>query len=225
MTPVTLYHIPDWASSIIRLALEETGHPYRIKPMDWDAGDFDSPQFRAITPLGLIPAMETPDGAMFETVAILLWLNDRSGGLGPRAHEAGRARFLSWLAFVANSLHPTVMTLIHPDRVAGPEAATEAQRLALEQLNTQASHLETLIATHDPDWLSTRQTSALGYYLGILLRWTMYLPNDPGMRFSLRPFPRLMAVLAAHQATPAATRVAVADTLGPTPFTDPRPAA
>jgi glutathione S-transferase len=47
---LTLYHIPDWASTIIRLALEEIGQPYRVHPMDFDAGDFDAPAFRAINP-------------------------------------------------------------------------------------------------------------------------------------------------------------------------------
>jgi glutathione S-transferase len=223
VTPaLTLYHISDWGSSIIRLALEEIGAPHQIRLMDWDAGDLDSPWFREINPQGLIPAMDTPEGPMFETVAILLWLNERFGGLGPREGEADRHSFLTWLSFVSTTLQPTVHAVIHPERPGGPDAAPEVYRLALERLNTQAGWLETLITTRNPDWLSTRAVGAVGYQLGILFRWAMYMPEDPTMRFSLRPFPALRAVLAAHETSPAAQRVAKADALGPHPFTLPQ---
>ncbi len=219
---LTLYHIPDWGSSIIRLALEEIGQPYTIKAMDWDAGDFDAPWFRAMNPQGLIPVLDTPGGPIFETVAILLWLNETYGGLGPRAGERDRQAFLSWLSFVSTTLQPTVHAIIHPERVGGAEAAPEVQRLSLERLNTQAGWLETLITTQNPDWLSTRQTGAVGYQLGVILRWTMYLPKDPGMRFSLRPFPALRSVLAAHETTPASRRMTEEEGFGPHPFTAPK---
>jgi glutathione S-transferase len=217
---LVLYHVPDWASQIIRLALEELGLPYQIRPMDWDAGDFDAPGFRALNPFGLIPTLDTPDGPIFETAAILLWLNARHGGLAPAPTDPTRAAFLSWLMAVSNTVHPTVMALIHPDRPAGPEAAGEAGRLALERLTVQAGNLETLIATRAPLWLTPAQP-ALGHYLGILLRWAIYLPEDPAHRFSLTPFPALTAMLAAHEATPAARRLARIDSLGPHPYTAP----
>jgi glutathione S-transferase len=218
---LTLYHIPDWASSIIRLALEELGLAHRIHPLDFDAGDFDTPAFRAVNPVGRIPALDTPDGPMFETGAILLWLIDQHGQIGPRPGDPDRAAFLTWLLYTANTIHPTVMAMIHPDRAAGPEAAKETGRLALEDLTVQAAHLETLITTRAPHWLSVTGPSALPDYLGILLRWAIYLPEDKGLRFSLVPFPALTAVLAGQEQRPAARRVAEADGLGSHPFTAP----
>lgn len=220
----TLYHIPDWASSIIRLVLEEIGAPYRIAPLDWDAGDFDSPAFRAVNPLGLIPALDTPDGPIFETAAIILWLNARHGGLGPGPTDPDRAAFLSWLMFTSNTLHQTVINLIHPDRVAGEAVQDVVQACAFEQLHAATAHLEAMISVKDPDWLSPRQPGALGYYLGIVLRWAMYMPQDLGLRFSLGPYPALRAVLAAHEQFPAAHRVSDQDSLGDTPFTAPEAA-
>lgn len=220
---LTLHHIPDWASTIIRLALEELETPYALKMMDFDAGDFDAPAFRAVNPVGRIPALETPEGPMFETAAILLWLIDRHGRIGPGADARDRAGFLTWLIYTANTIHPTVMALIHPDRPAGPGAAPEAARLALEDLHRQAGHLEALIATRAPDWLSADGPSALPGYLGILLRWAIYLPEDPASRFDLSPYPALLSVLRAQEARPSARRTAALDGLGPTPFTNPRP--
>ena len=217
----TLYHIPDWGSSVIRLMLEEIGAPYDIAPLDWDAGDFDSPAFRAVNPFGLIPALDTPDGPIFETAAIILWLNARHGGLCPGPTDPTRGAFLSWLMFTSNSLHQTVLTLIHPERIAGEAVQDVVQPSALDRLHEQAGHIEAIILAKNPDWLSPRRPGALGYYLGIVLRWAMYLPEDARMRFSLAPYPALRAVLAAHEAFPAAMRVATLDALGPTPFTAP----
>lgn len=217
---LTLYHCPDWASQIIRLALEELGQPYQIRPMDWDAGDFDASDFRAIAPLGLIPAMTTPDGPIFETAAILLWLNARFGGLAPAPTSPDRAAFLSWLLFTSNTVHPTVMALIHPDRPGGPEAAASVAHHSLLRLNDQAAQLDRLIASAAPSWLTPAQP-ALGHYLGILFRWAAYLPEDPALRFSLAPFPALRTTLANHEDTAAARRLAVFDALGPTPYTAP----
>jgi glutathione S-transferase len=219
---LTLYHIPDWASSIIRLALEEIGQPYRIHLMDRDAGDLAAPWFRALNPQGLLPTMDTADGPMFETVAILLWLNDRFGGLFPPAGDPEAAAFLSWLSYVSNTLHPTVMDMVHPERLAGDAAAASMGPAALERMDTQCGLIEALITEQRPDWLSSERTGGLGHYLGMLIRWAICLPKDPGLRFSLRPFPALRAVLAAHEASPAGRKVATADALGPTPFTAPQ---
>jgi glutathione S-transferase len=220
----TLYHVPEWASSIIHLALEEIGAPYRLAVLDWDAGDFDSAAFRAVNPLGQIPALQTPDGPIFETAAIILWLNARHGGLGPAPTDPDRAAFLSWLMFVSNTLHPTVVSLIHPDRVAGEAVQDIVQAHALDHLHGETARLEAMILALDPDWLSPRKPGALGYYLGIILRWAMYMPEDQTRRFSLAPYPALRAVLDAHERFPAARRVAKADGLGDTPFTAPEAA-
>jgi glutathione S-transferase len=219
---LTLYHIPDWASTIIRLALEELDLPYALAALDFDAGDFAAPAFRAVNPVGRIPAMVTPEGPIFETAAILLWLIDQHGRIGPRAGEPDRVAFLSWLLFVANTLHPTVMDLIHPERAAGPDGVVEAGRLALEDLHGQAALLNDLIAAKSPAWLSDSGPSALPDYIGILIRWAIYLPEDPAHRLDLTQFPALHAVLAAQESRPTALRVAKADGLGPTPYTQPR---
>ncbi len=219
---LTLYHAPDFASSIIRLALEELALPYQIAAMNPEAGDLISPAYRAINPLGLIPAMTTPDGPMFETAAILLWLVDRTGSLGPGPSDPDRAAFLSWLFFTSNTLHTTMMQLIHPERPGGAAVAPAVAAQAFEALNVQAGQLEAMITSRAPAWLSPLEPGVMGHYIGIVLRWAIMLPEDPALRFSLRPFPALTAVLAAHEARPAALRVAAADGLGPTPFTNPR---
>jgi len=217
---LTLHHAPDFASTIVRLALEELELPHTIALADIESGALASPDYRRVNPVGLIPALETPDGPIFETAAILLWLTDRTGRLAPGPNDPDRGAFLSWLFFTSNALHTSALALFYPHRPAG-EANTDAARAAAhDQIIARLGLIEAMIAAHAPRWLSPDHPGVLGYYIGILVRWLILLPPPP-YGIDLAGFPNLRAVLAAHEARPAALRVALADGLGPTPFTNP----
>lgn len=217
---LTLHHAPDFASTIVRFALEELELPHTLSIVDIDGGALSSPEYRRVNPVGLIPALETDDGPMFETAAILLWLVDRTGRLGPGPTDPDRGAFLSWLFFTSNALHQAALAMFYPHRPAG-EANTDAARAAAqEQIVARLGMVEQMLAAQSPRWLSPDHPGVLGYYIGILVRWLILLPPPPyGIR--LDDFPQLKAVLSAHEARPAALRVAASDGLGPTPFTNP----
>jgi glutathione S-transferase len=218
---LTLHHAPDFASTIIRLALEELELPHTLAIVDIEGGALTSPEYRNVNPVGLIPALETEDGAMFETGAILLWLVDQTGRLGPGPKDPDRGPFLSWLFFTSNALHQAALAMFYPHRPAG-EANTDAARAAAhDQIIARLGLIESLITTQAPKWLSPEHAGVLGFYLGILVRWLIMLPPAP-YGIDLKDFPALRTVLAAHEARPAALRVADSDGLGPTPFTNPR---
>ena len=84
-----LYGVRDFANLAVHLALEATGAPYEAIFLDPD--DLKSPAHLARHPLGMVPMLETPDGPMIETAAILLWLADRHGGLAPAPDSPQRA--------------------------------------------------------------------------------------------------------------------------------------
>ncbi|MEY3532451.1 MAG: hypothetical protein RI979_475, partial [Pseudomonadota bacterium] len=62
-----LHYFPDTASLAPRMVLAELGVQHRCALIDREAGVLASPAYRALHPLGQIPALETPDGPMFET--------------------------------------------------------------------------------------------------------------------------------------------------------------
>jgi glutathione S-transferase len=173
-----------------------------------------------VNPVGLIPALETDDGPIFETAAILLWLVDKTGKLGPTTTDPDRGAFLSWLFFTSNALHQAALAMFYPHRPAG-EANTDAARAAAhDQIIARLGLIETLIATQDPRWLSPHHPSVLGYYIGVLVRWLNMLPPAP-YGIDLKQFPHLHRVLAAHESRPAAQRIAADEGLGAKPFTQP----
>ena len=218
--PLILHHLADHASTIIRFVLEEMALPYSLALKDVPRGDLASPAYRAISPAGLIPALETQGGPVFETAAILLWLTDGNATLSPQPQDPDRGAFLSWLIFTSNTLHTTALTIAYPHRPAGEAARDAALATAHGHLMNRLEMVDAMIAQQRPRWLSPDQPGVLGYYIGMLMRWLAMTPVPYGIE--AKAFPALHAVLAAHEARPAAMVVAAADGLGPTPFTNPR---
>ena len=214
-----LHTWPDTAALIVRLVLEELAVPYHAQTIDRPNGALDSQTYRALQPLGKIPVLETPDGPIFETAAILLYLSERHGKLAPAPNSAERAAFLKWFIFVTNEVHPTVMQIFYPERVAGPEAAPAVILTATARLRDDLTLLDQMVARERPAWLSPAQPSILGYFVATLVRWISTLEPGHPARWPASDFPALFAVFAALEKRPAALACARADNLGPTIFT------
>jgi len=60
-----------------RIALNIKRVGYEQRPVDLRAGAQRSGEFRALNPQGLVPALETPDGVLTQSSAILEWLEER----------------------------------------------------------------------------------------------------------------------------------------------------
>lgn len=208
-----LHSLPDTAALAVQLVLEELGQPYRIAALDRAAGQQDTPAYRALQPLGLIPALETPDGPMFETAAILLWLADRHGALAPAPADPTRAAFLKWFFFTAHAVHPTLLQIFYPERAAGPACAGAALTHAARRMTGYLALLETMAAADRPHWLAPGAASILGYYLGMLLHWLRDLPPDHPGHLATTDYPALHAVLAALETRDATRTVAQTQSL------------
>lgn len=216
-----LHYAPDNASLIVRLALEEMGLPYRTALVDRRVRAQDSAAYRRLNPAGLIPALETPEGTLFETGAILLWLAERHGALAPPPGDPARGDFLKWLFFTSNTLHAETRMLFYPDRYAGTEATVAA--FSDRTRARIARHLGLLddMAAARPGWCRPDEPSVLTFYLSALLRWLALYPEDTAGWLDLSAFPALRAIAAAMEARPAAARAALAEGLGHTIFTRP----
>ena len=205
-----LHHSPDSAATIVRLVLEELGLPHEVRAIDRAGGALNSPAYRAMNPLGQIPALETPQGPMFETAAILLFLADGSA-LAPTHNDPARGQFLKWLFFVSTNVHPTALALFYPERSAGAENVAAVVAHARARLTDLLAILEG-VAAERPAYLSDSQPTLLGYYIAIVLRW---IADD----FPAAQYPALHRVLSYLETRPAAQSVARAENLGPRPFT------
>lgn len=215
-----LQAVPDFASFVVHIVLEELGVPYRMNLLDLDAGDLDRPEHRAINPFGKIPALQTPDGPMFETAAILLWLADTHGALAPAPNAPERPEFLSWFFRNNYALHVGTMDLAHPYRPLGEASAAALSQVAFRNLHEELAAFEQL-AKRKPSWFSPEQPSILTYHLSMLLRWTAAFPFVPEHAIRSDAFPHLQAIARAMENRPAAIRAAAAEGITGTFFSNP----
>jgi maleylpyruvate isomerase len=90
-----------------RIALNVKGVEYTQAPVDLRAGVQKSGAFLALNPQGLVPALETPDGVLTQSSAILEWLEERypEPALLPRA-SGERATVRAMAMAVACDIHP-----------------------------------------------------------------------------------------------------------------------
>ena len=217
-----LHWVPDNASLVIRLALEEMGVPYDTQLVDRAAGVHKGAAYLTLNPAGLIPALETQDGPIFETGAILLWLADQHGKMAPPPGHPDRAAFLKYLFFTSNTLHVAARMRFYPDQYVGDD--TEAQ-------TTQRAHMKGVLRRH-LDLLNDaygKRDGGLGTYVSIVdtyvacvCRWIMLYPKDePKEWCQIALWPHLQAMASRLEACDC-TRAAISlEGLGPYPFTNP----
>lgn len=216
-----LHYAPDNASLIVRLALMELDQPHRAVLVDRRVRAQDGAAYRRLNPNGLIPALETPEGALFETGAILLWLSERHGALAPQPGDPARGDFLKWLFFVSNTLHADARLAFYADRHAGQGADVAAFLAATQDRIARQLALLDAMAADRPAWFSPDAPSVLTLYVSCLLRWLALYPAETLGWLDLARFPALHAVAAATERRPSARQAALIEGLGDTIFTAP----
>jgi glutathione S-transferase len=217
-----LHTMPDSAGTAVHLALLELGQPFLMTVIDRESDHRDQAAYRNLHPWGQVPALETPDGPIFETAAILLWLADRHGGaMAPAPDSPERGDFLKWLFFTSNNIHSTVMCLFYPERYTGLAEGNETfLRTNARRMEDALARLNQSVAKH-PSWCPPDRPSALGLYFSVILRWLGQTPPDYAGRVDLAPYPSLMSVARMLEGRPAAQNAAHAEGLGETIFSAP----
>lgn len=207
-----LHGIDDWGSQVIHMALNIIGAPFRYHGLDFDAGDLQRPEYLALNPFGRIPLLETPDGAIYETAAILTYLADRHPGLAPAPDEAGWADFLILYALTTNSLHPWIMFLVHPYRPAGEDCKVAVSQTMRGQLVDLLAHFDHA-AGQGHWWLGADRPSILSLYVAMLLRWMQCFAHIPADNIPLAPYANLLALARATEDHPAVRKTLTAEGL------------
>lgn len=216
-----LHYAPDNASVIVRIALLEMGVPFETVLVDRAQREQDSAEFRALNPNGLIPVLETDQGPLFETGAILLWLVDRFGKLGPAPNSPQRGEFLKWLFFLSNTVHSEMRQHFYAPVYVGTDP------VAIDALHTQRgvtlprhlTKLDTLIG--DKPYLLGDALSVLDIYLCCMMRWMALYPKDCTDWFNIHKTPGLLRLAKQTENRDSIAAAALAEGLGSTPLSNP----
>jgi maleylpyruvate isomerase len=99
-----------WRSSAayrVRIALNLKGVDYAQVNHDLRSGQQREPDYRAVAPHGLVPALDTGRGVLIESPAILEWIEETYPAVPLLPADAlGRAIVRSMAAMVACDIHP-----------------------------------------------------------------------------------------------------------------------
>lgn len=128
---LTLYFAPGSSSMAPHIALHEIDVPFDARPVSFKAKGTRAPEILALNPEGKVPILVIDGRPLTEVAAILFWLARRfpEAGLLPAGGIDAEAETISWMSFIASTLHPA--------RGAGGEAARKAFGLADARLGAR----------------------------------------------------------------------------------------
>ena len=169
---LTFYFAPGTSSMAPHIALHETGASFEGKPLSLAKKDTRSPAFLAINPAGKVPLLLVDGRALTEVAGILFYLARMfpAAGLLPQGDAEAEAQVVSWMSFIASTIHPA--------RRQGLEHAREVYAVADKRLGKN-------------DWAVGGRYSIADIHL-FRLYWRF--------RSSLEPEPGAFAKIDAHYA-------------------------
>jgi len=105
---LTLFFVPGSGSMAVHIALHEIGIPFDARPMSFARREQRGPEFLAINPEGKVPTLLIEGRPLTEVAAILFYLAKRfpDAELLPKDNLEADAHAISWMSFIASTLHP-----------------------------------------------------------------------------------------------------------------------
>jgi glutathione S-transferase len=128
---LTLYFTPGSSSMAPHIALHEIGAPFESRHISLADKENRAPDYLAINPEGKVPTLLIDGRPLTEVAGILFYLAKRflAAALLPERDIEAEAQAVSWMSFIAATLHPA--------RGLGLERATERFGIADQRLGDQ----------------------------------------------------------------------------------------
>lgn len=105
---LTLYFAPGASSMAPHIALREIGVPFEARPISFARKENRAPTYLALNPEGKVPTLLIDGRPLTEVAAILFYLARRfpEAGLLPLNNSEAEAQVISWMSFIAATIHP-----------------------------------------------------------------------------------------------------------------------
>ena len=165
MQKLTLYTNPHSRGTNVRWMLEECGADYDTVGVRFGA-EMKAPAYRAINPMGKVPALTHGDTVLTETAAILTWLAERypEKALIPAAGSDARGEYYRWLCFALHLEYAAV------DRMRAIENSAEL-RTAIGYGDFDTAFATLKARLQDRAHIVGEHFTALDLYYSGLLQW------------------------------------------------------
>jgi len=175
---IELYYSPSTASMVVHWLLIELDIPHTLRRLDLDKREHKAPEYLAINPAGVVPALAIDGHAILESPAIAMHLADAypAASLAPPPGTLQRARYYQWFFFMANTLQPAYRAWFYPTEPAGEANSEASKAMARERIETAWQRVDTHLVAMGPYLLGER-LSAADFMLTMLMRWSRNMPK------------------------------------------------
>lgn len=191
-----LYYSPGACALASHIAFEEAEADYEAVKIDLKKGEQRTPEYLAVNPAGVTPALATDDGVLTENLVIMDFIARRHPDKALQPVDgfdwAQLTAFNTWLTA---SLHPALGRLLYSRPPLEGEAREAALANALQKLDLAE---QTLLKG---PWVRGEAYSTGDGYLSVFTRWA----RQAGILDKTR-FPKLNAHLDVVQTRPAVQR-------------------
>jgi len=118
-----IHHSPGTRGFRVIWVCEELSTPYEIAPVNFAAEYRATPEWRALNPVGKVPAMVDGDMTMFESCAMMQYVLDRygDGRLQPTKDDPTYAHYLQWCWFAESTFARPLGEIVNHRRAFNPE--------------------------------------------------------------------------------------------------------
>src|SRR5262249_9249151 len=105
---LTLYFTPGASSMATHIALHEVGAPFESRLISLTKKENRTPEYLALNPEGKVPTLVVDGRPLTEVAANLWYLAKRfpDAGLLPQNDLGSEAEVISWMSFIAATIHP-----------------------------------------------------------------------------------------------------------------------
>ncbi|MFZ4163881.1 glutathione S-transferase family protein [Brevundimonas sp. NPDC058933] len=201
-----LYYSPGACAMASHIALEKAGADYELQKIDLKQGEQRTPEYLAVNPAGVTPALVTDQGVITQNVAILAYVAQThpKADLAPLGDAYAFARLQAFNAWLASSLHPAIGKVLFSRPPLEGAARGEALEQALAKYDLAEQHLLA------GPWALGEDHSVTDGYLMVFSRWARQAELLDKARF-----PGLNAHLDRVQSRPAVQRALAVEGLSP----------
>ena len=105
---LTLYMSPGSSSMATHIMLHEIGVEFESRWISFGKREQHMPEYLALNPEGKVPTLLVDGLPLTEVAATLYYLAKRypAAGLFPEGDLAAEAQIISWMSFIASTIHP-----------------------------------------------------------------------------------------------------------------------
>lgn len=154
---IVVHHLENSRSQRILWLLEEMELPYEIRRYQRDSKTMLAPaELKRVHPLGKSPTVEDGGQVLVETGAIVEYLVETHGRMGPPANRQAVLRYRQFIHYAEGSMMPPLLALLVIGRlgVLGKPAKAPVQKMIDAHLDWLEAELE------EQDWFAGDEFTA-----------------------------------------------------------------